>query len=267
MYRTTSISIVTAISVLTPVVSSAQMFADPFDTPDPAWITDRYEPAAWAPGTSFMGDNRLKISVDSTTDSANRPGGQQGTFYNTQGRQRAVSLTPNWKLRGQVYVDASFLDGTSRRRTDLWARTGAIGTETGAVYGIFGVRQFDPADAYAGTNMNSKWRVFDADVAGGWVELADTVTTGWHNLEISGQGTKLEYRLNGALVYTDMTVNASLPNLTTAFVQAFNFSPTGGNSNDAYSVYWDNVEAVPEPATLVALGAGALALIRRRRKA
>lgn len=248
-------------------MANAQAFLDTFDSNDPAWITDRYEPAAWNPGTAFMGGTVLELTVDDTTGSANRPGGQSGEFYNTQGRKHAATLTSPWRVFGDVFVSADMVNGTDRRRTDLWARTGD-GVEANATYPIFGMRQFDPADAYNGSSMSTDWRVWDPE-NGGWNLVGGTVTEGWHTLEIVGDGTSFEYFLDGNSVYTDNTVNVAFPGLTEVFVQAFNFSPVNGLANDSYSVYWDNVgaQAVPEPATMVALGLGVAAMVRRRRKA
>lgn len=112
---------------------------------------------------------------------------------------------------------------------------------------------------------SSKFRVWDADTAGGWVDVAVPAGSAqWYDLQISGTATGYQYWLNGLSVYTDMT--ATNPNqLTDVMVQARNFDgPT-------YDVHWDNIGArdgtVPEPgsALLAGIALGGLTLRRRRK--
>jgi hypothetical protein len=248
--------------------ANAAGFIDTFDSINPGWVTDRYEPNAFVSET-FMGDNRLKIGIDQAQAFQNRPAAFQSAFYNTQGRQRGESLTSPWVVQGDVFISDDYLTGENLRRTDIWVRDNNP-VEANAVYGIFGVIRNDNADPFnpSAANLATRWRVWDADTANGWVDLAGAVTGGWHTLAILATGTSYEYRLDGGLVYTDNTgSDAGFEGLQTVFLEAYSFGdPTHAGQN--YSAYWDNVSAqpVPEPATMAALGLGALALLRRRRK-
>ncbi|OJU65700.1 MAG: hypothetical protein BGO01_01965 [Armatimonadetes bacterium 55-13] len=243
-------------------------FLDTFDSIDPAWTTDRYEPAGFT-SANFDGDNRLKIDISAAESAMNRPSGQQGAFYNTQGRQRASAVGTQWEVAGDVYISTDMLSGENLRRTDLWTRDNNP-DENSAAYAIFGVIRNDASDAFnpSASGITTRYRIWDADTANGWVDLGAAVTGGWHHLSILSTGTAFEYRLDGGLVYTDSTYSASgFEDLRTTFVQAYNFGDSQFTAQN-YSVYWDNISAqpVPEPATMAALGFGALALLRRRKK-
>ena len=52
------------------------------------WYTDRYNPESFAVNNGVHGRNDvLQIGIGPTTDAVNRLPGQQGTFYNTQGKK------------------------------------------------------------------------------------------------------------------------------------------------------------------------------------
>lgn len=232
-------------------------FTDTFDSIDPAWTTDRTEPAGFT-SSFFDGDNRLKIDVNHS--SPFDPGGPN-TFYNTEGRSRAASLTQDWEVAGDVYISADMLDGANLRRTDLWARDAA--PEASAYYPIIGVVRNDASDPFNyGGNLTTRYRVWDSDL-GVWDNLSNTVTAGWHRLSITSHGgNQLSYAIDSVNVFNQTMAGPVNTDLSRVFVQSYNF---GGQD---YSVYWDNVsaQAVPEPASMTALGLGAIALIRKRRK-
>lgn len=244
-------AIVAIACVLTPQAAKAAI-SDSFDSIDPAWVTDRYEPAGFH-SVFFDGDNRLEISISDAESAANR-GGQNGAFYNTQGRQRPASESTPWTLSADLYISMDMLSGETLRRTDLWARTGNIGNETDVNYPIIGMRRFDPSDPFnpAAANISTAWRIWDADTANGWVEVGAPAAEGWYNLSIAYDGTSFVYAIDGSTVYTDATVNGL--DLTTVFLQAYNFADDGNFGGD-YAVYWDNLSltsaVVPEPATFV----------------
>ncbi len=232
-------------------------FTDTFDSIHPDWATDRYDPAGFN-SVFFDGDNRLQITIDDADSSANRPPSFSGTFYNTQGKKRDVAVGTTWTVSGDVYISSDMVSGNNIRRTDLWTRDS--NEESSAHYPIFGVVRNDDSDPFNpnAASLTSRWRIWDGQV--GWVELAAPVTEGWHNLEIIADGTTFVYKLNGSMVHTDLTASsAGFEDLSTVYVQAYNF----GDSD--YSVYWDNISAVPEPTSLALLGLTGLAVVRRRR--
>jgi len=252
-----------------PGVALAQ-WVDNFDTINPAWVTDRYEPAGFQ-SVPFLGDNRLQITIDQSGSSSNRPSGYSASLFNTQGRLRPVGSTGAWSLSAEVYVAAAFDTSTGQLvRTDLWARTGA--TSTTGDYAIIGITNASPTDPLNPDALDRgfHFQVFDGTQADptGWFDAgvpADFAFDAWHTLAETSNGTTVNYLLDGVVVYTDPAADGA--DLQTAFIQAYNFGQTDGNGLNSYSVYWDNAAAaVPEPASYALCGGAAvlgLAWVRR----
>jgi hypothetical protein len=215
------------------------------------WVTDRYEPASWSIVPTYQGrDDVLQIGIDSSTNASARPGGQQGTFYNTQGRQIGVTGGVGDSISASLWLDSDWHDSQKGYiRTDLWGRAG--GSEADTRYPIFGFTN------YGG---NARLRAWDSDTTG-WVDLGADLSSlfgSWIDLAIAATATGYEYFLNDVLVYTDNTLGASGGGFTRGFLQAYNFNDPALDisENPDYQVYWsDPQNAVPEPTSL------ALALI------
>ena len=232
----------------------------------PGWTTDRYEPASWSNVGPYQGrDDVLGIGINDTTNSVNRPGGQQGVFYNTQGRQIGVTGGTGDSIAADLFLDASWAN--SQRgfvRTDLWGRS-AGATEDGVSYPIIGFTNFDTPGA--------RLRVFDSQV--GWINLGIDLTSlygTWVALEIEAVATGYEFFVNGTLVSTDNTLGSAGGGFTRGFLQAYNFneSSVGVSQNPAYIAHWSDPvsNAVPVPGTLALTGLALtlLAATGRRRK-
>jgi len=234
---------------LTCAGASAANISDPFNSIDPAWVTDRYAPADFS-SQFFAGDNRLHIGISSADALHNRPLAFQSLFYNTQGKQRPVSGgTAHWTASAEVYISTDMISGNNLRRSDLWVRTGDVVENAFTEYPILGFRRFDPADPFnpAAPNISTIWRAFDSDI--GWVDLAHPVTAGWHTLEISGNGSAYVFKIDGITVFTDTFING-LP-ITTTFLQAYNFGQPIPLPQDNYDVYWDNLSVIIPPPSLI----------------
>jgi len=230
------------------------------------WTQDRYDPASWSNVGTYQGRNNvLGIGIDSTTNATARPIGQQGTFYNTQGRQIGIMGVAGDSIAADLFLDSSWLASTAGFvRTDLWGRSNAP-TETGVTYPIIGFTNFGGA---------ARLRVFDSDT-GGWVNLATDLSGlfgTWVSLEIEALANGYEYSVNGSVVYTDITLGSAGNGFNTGFLQAYNFNDPllQISNNAAYTARWsDSVRnQVPVPGTLALAGLALtmLGAASRRRK-
>jgi len=233
----------------------------------PGWTTDRYEPASWTNVGTYQGrSDVLGIGINSTTDAVNRPGGQQSSFYNTQGRQIGVTGGTGDSIAADLFLERNWASSTAGAvRSDLWGRAGLIGNEVGATYPIVGFTNFGTAGA--------RLRVWDADI--GWVNLTTNLTGlfgTWVAFEIEALASGYEFYVNGALVYTDNVIGSAGGGFTNGFLQAFNYNEAsvGVTGNPAYTAHWSNpvTNAVPLPGTLALTGLALslLAVVGRRRK-
>jgi MYXO-CTERM domain-containing protein len=117
---------------------------------------------------------------------------------------------------------------------------------------------------------NARYRVWDADVGDGWVDLAIDVAFGdWTAFEMELAATSFVYTIDGVVVYTDTTTGGST-GFREVIMQAYNFGDPslGGVTPVNYTAHWSNSQ-VPEPGSVaVALltlgGLGALRIRRRR---
>lgn len=190
-----------ALAVINPLNSFAVPFSDTFTgPPDAGWVTDRYEPA----GFNSVG-GRLQIAISSADSQANRAPAFSSAFYNTQGRQHQALVNGNWQLTGQLFVTADQISGG--QRADLWGSTGNVGTEVDADYFILG---------YIGSTL----RVWDSDI--GWVNLGGSAVAGTYDIDISYNGSSVDYVLNGNSVYSDTTLGPLTSQFRTVFAEAYN---------------------------------------------
>ena len=162
------------------------------------WVTDRYDPNSFSNVGTYQGrDNVLGIGLTPAEGYNNRIGGFQNTFYNTQGRQHAISGGAGSTLSADIYTPQDWsnpLNGS--RRTDMWG----VMTDGSSVtdYPIIGFTNYGGAP---------RLRLWD-DV--NWVDLVLPVSYDtWTSLEIKYTGTAYEYLINGSTVYTDLTINGS----------------------------------------------------------
>jgi len=224
------------------------------------WQVDRYDPHSFANIGVFQGrDNVLGIEITSAEGYLFRPAAFQSTFYNTQGRGASISGGADSLISADLYIPFNWsnsLIGTVP--TDMW----------GVLSGGGSVTDF-PLIGFTNYGGTPRYRIWDGNVAGGWVDLPIPVTyDAWTSFALEFTGSAYLYRINGATVYTDNTINGS-----TAFsgvnMEAYNFydPALAGATPVDYTAYWDNT-VVPEPATRGALvsSAAILLLVFRRRR-
>lgn len=243
-------------------------FVDTFDMIDPAWVTNRYEPAGFET-VAFDGDARLRLTIDKTGSVLNRPPASSDAFYGVQGRERPGGITGPWTLSAEVYVASAFNTTSGQLvSSELWAHTGT--TPAGGAYLTLGFTNASPTNAYDPAASDRVFRFQAWNATGNqWIDLGVPVGfqfDAWHVLSGTATGPSFEYRIDDVLVYTYTTATGGTNDLLSVMIQGYQFNEAG-----SYAVHWDNVtaSAIPEPAVAalaVAVGALALALARRRRR-
>lgn len=82
------------------------------------WYVDRYAPAMFAAPHAIPGGSVLKHAIAMADGAINRPPGQQGTFYNTQGRKYDLpASTVSMKI--DLYVPSTWAT-SNKREAGLW---------------------------------------------------------------------------------------------------------------------------------------------------
>jgi hypothetical protein len=257
MMRT--IPIVAACALLSSVLpgrADAAALMPDFGTVPAGWVTDRFEPHSFTttPGPVNGRPDVLGIEITRDEGLGVRPAGFNSTFYNTQGRQFALSGTIGDILSADLFIPAEWGDEANGHvRSDIWG----VATDGSGVtgYPIIGFTNYGGA----------RYRVWTQS---GWVDPGTPVQYGdWTTFGIKLTATAFRFFINGALVYTDHDIQGSTA-WQAVIMQAYNFygdpSIAGANPVD-YTARWSNT-AVPEPATLILLGAGILGATSRLRR-
>jgi hypothetical protein len=244
-------------------------------TPDlvgPGWVVDRYAPDTFGNVGPYQGRNDvLGVGISENGGHGNR-GGQNSTFYATQGMKQSVSGGVGSLVSADLFIPLEWeSEANGSRRTDIWASM----TDGSSIvaYSILGFTNYN-GTAAPGTGYV---RAYDGNTPNGWVDSTAAVNYGaWNSFAIEFTGSTFDYFFNGSLIYSDSTIGGAT-GFTEFMVQAYNFNgpdpafvgAVAGSNLGNYTAHWSNTQSVPEPTSMVMLGLGLLGagVARRRRSA
>lgn len=240
--------------------AQAALVMPSFDGAPAGWVTDRYDPHSFGDIGTYQGRNDvLGIGITSAEGYGLRSPGFNDTFYNTQGRQHAISGGAGSVLSAALWIPEEWANTQNGHvRTDMW---GVMTDGTGVSdYPIIGFTNYGDGGA--------RLRIWEGSA---WVDLGVAIDyDAWTELSISFTGSAYEYRVNGVVRHTDNTIDGST-GFSATIMQAYNFcgdtSIVGANCQD-YTAHWSNTvtSSVPTPASLplAALALFALGSTARR---
>jgi len=229
-----------------------------------SWFTDRYEPTTFALTNNTHGRNDvLNIGITSATNAANR-GGQNSSFYNTQGRQIALNLTGSYSLRADLWVGVSWATNTAgsnnSRRTDMWGVSADV-SNNAYDYPIIGFTNQNGAGVFRGYDVNT----------GAWNNFANPVLyNAWNTLELNWNSVSkiYTYLVNDVFAGSVQGDNNSV-GLKAMIMQAYNFNDPAGQFASGSTNYTAEWSTVPEPSSIILLATGLIGIAgvaaRRRR--
>jgi len=253
------------VAALTSSTSYAQTDVSPnlATTVPSQFYTDRYAPTIFQLANGVHGRNDV-LQLQAGTDAANRPNGQQGAFYNTQGMKTDVNTTGSWLFQSDLYVLGAWGSANNGYvRTDIWATaTDDVGFSNPSHYPIVGFTNYGGAARFRGWDVNG----------GGWQDYTNTINyNSWNTLGMGfNAGTNtFSYYVNGALAGSVVGSNTST-GVANVMYQSYNFNDPAlqisGNPNE--TVNWSNTSSsvVPEPSTYALMAFGLAGLFAARRK-
>lgn len=255
------LSLLAAFAFVTSLHGTSIIMPDFADVPT-GWVVDRYGPQSFSNVGTYQGlDNVLGIQITSAEGYTARPAGYQDTFYNTQGRQYAVSGGADTALAAALFIPSAWSDPSNGSvRTDMWG----VMTDGASITGY-------PIIGFTNYGGSPRYRVWD-DTGGVWDDLPTPVTyDAWTAFGIIFTGSSYVYTIDGSPVLTDTLINGST-GFSATIMQAYNFygdpSIEGANPVD-YTAYWSNstLDPTPEPGTWGLLSGGLIVtglLFRRR---
>ena len=193
-----------------------------------AWYIDRYAPAGFVGGASFLSGQRLRHIISEFDGGQFRPSGLQGDFYDTQGRKFDLP-NPTKSLEIEVYVPADW-ETTNRRMAGLW------GTGVNTVNAITSY----PIIEFTSDLATPRFRGWGPD---GWFDIglpAGFAYNQWYTLRIN-------LLPNGEFLYTieggsDPLMAATVGYASANTVHLTNVILQGHNTSDGvnYTIHWDN---------------------------
>ncbi len=231
--------------------AQAASTVETFDTSPSGWYADRYAPAGFDAPVSFMGDNRLALSISAADSQNGRPGSYSSPFYNTQGMKHDNPA-------GTVYT-----------AIDMFLSVPDLST-TNRVFGLWGTA-FDNADNITSYPIieyaNGGFRGWGPS---GWTEY------GLPGSIVGDEWVTLAFALNLASDTFNYFVNDIFLGSVAADGAQYigNTILQGYNTQDGitYTAYLDNLtlSTIPVPAALPLLGTALLGFAgltgwRRRR--